>query len=89
MTASASGIGMSPAGEAECDNPGSRKRRREVAFDNYMEGKSRKAYRLHRDVADAQKKLDSPPNLSDKVCCSCSEPLSRIKEMFNGLKRQF
>ena len=74
--------------EGGSSTPETRKRRRNVAFDNYMEGKSRKAYRLHQDIAEAQEDMTSPPNVSVKVCSSCSQPLSRIKQMFSGLKRQ-
>ena len=74
--------------EGGSSTPETRKRRRDVAFDNYMEGKSRKAYRLHQDIAEAQEDMTSPPNVSVKVCSSCSQPLSRIKQMFSGLKRQ-
>ena len=65
-----------------CSTPETEKRRKR-AFDNCMEGKSRKVQR-QQDITDAQQK----PNLSAKVCCHCNQPLSQIKEMFNGLKRQ-
>jgi len=69
-------------------NTPERKRRRETAFDSYMDGKSRKAYpRLQKDIADAYNTMDLPPHLSAKVCSTCSQALSRIKQMFNGLKR--
>ena len=88
MAALESDTSASSEGETESSAPETRKRRREIAFDNYMEGKSRKAYRLQRDITDGQQSQELPPNLSDKVCCSCSQPLSRIKQMFNALKRQ-
>ena len=87
MAALDSEIGTSTIGVDE-HTPETRKRRRDAAFVTYMEGKSRKAYRVHQDIADGRKKVCSPPNMSVKVCSSCIEPLSRIKEMFNGLRRQ-
>ena len=88
MAASESETSLSPAEETENSTSRSRKRRRDVAFDNYMEGISRKAYRVKQDIEDAQMRMGSPPTLSVKVCHSYSNPLSCIKEMFNGLKRQ-
>ena len=70
MAASESETSLSPAEEAGNSTSNSRKRRRNVAFDNFMEGRSRKAYRVQQDIEDAQMRMDSTPNLSVKVCHS-------------------
>ena len=62
-----------------CSSRSLRKRRYEST---YMEGNSRKAYKVRGDIDAAQKHVMSPNNMPEQVC------LSHIKEAFFGLKRQ-
>ena len=71
-----------------CSSRTLRKRRRESYADTYMDGRSRKAYKLRKDIDIAQKQMGSPPHMPDLVCITCSEALSRIQQSFFGLKRQ-
>lgn len=67
------------------DSPmGSRKRRRTVRRSNYLAGKSRKVYKLSKDL---DKSLQESPGVSG-VCSSCACSLARIGDGFKQLKHQ-
>ena len=61
--------------------PGSRKR--STRLDNYMSGKSRKAYRVHEDLP---KSVGSPP-VMEGVCSVCQQGLTRVAEGFSRLRQ--
>ena len=69
-----------------CSSRTLRKRRRESYVDTYMDGRSRKAYKLRKDIDIAQKQMGSPPHMPELVCITCSEALSRVQQSFFGLK---
>ena len=54
----------------------------------YMEGNSRRSYKVRGDIDAAQKPVMSPNSMPEQVCYTCINPLSRVKEAFIGLKRQ-
>ena len=64
--------------------PGSR-RRRSTRLENYMGGKSQKAYWLHEDLA---KSVEGSPPVMEGVCSMCQQWLTRIAEGFNCLRHQ-
>ena len=65
-----------------------RKRSRESYVDTYMDGRSRKAYKLRKDIDTDQKCMGSPPHMPEQVCHNCSVALFRVQQSFFGLKMQ-
>ena len=64
--------------------PGSRKRRRSSRLENYISGKSRKAYRVHEDVT---RSAEGSPHM-EGVCSVCQQGLARVAEGFHRLRHQ-
>ena len=88
----ADSVGGTPESSTNSTTPSSsrtlRKRSRESYVDTYMDGRSRKAYKLRKDIDTAQKCMGSPSNMPEQVCHNCSVALSRVQQSFFGLKRQ-
>ena len=88
----ADSVGSTPESSTDSTTPSSsrtlRERSRESYVDTYMDGRSRKAYKLRKDIDTAQKCMGSPPHMPEQVCHNCSVALSRVQQSFFGLKRQ-
>ena len=65
-----------------------RKRSRELYVDTYMDSRSRKAYKLRKDIHTAQKCMGSSPHMPEQVCHNCSVALSRVQQSFFQSFRQ-
>ena len=50
----------------------------------YLKGKSRKIYRMSKDLSEPHEEASSIPG----VCSTCIAPLSRVFEGFRRLKQQ-
>ena len=64
--------------------PVGRKRRRSARLENYMRGKSRKAYRVNEDLT---KSVSGSPHL-EGVCPLCQQALSEVAKGFHRLRHQ-
>ena len=88
----ADSVGSTPESSTDSTTPSSSrtlcKRSRESYVDTYMDGRSRKAYKLRKDIDTDQKCNASPPHIPEQVCHNCSVALSRVQQSFFGLKMQ-
>ena len=88
----ADSVGSTPESSTGSTTPSSsrtlRKRSRESYVDTYMDGRSRKAYKLRKDIDTAQKCMGPPPHMPEQVCHTCTVALFRVQLSLFGLKRQ-